>query len=42
MRAESKVQIALALVGVPLVFLGWRGDAKWPNPFAPKPKPAAR
>ena len=34
MRAETKVQLALAIVGVPAIFCFWRADAKWPNPFA--------
>ena len=34
MRAETKVQAALALLGVPAIFWFWKADAKWPNPFA--------
>ena len=34
MKAESKVQLAMAVVGVPLIFFLWKPDAKWPNPFA--------
>jgi hypothetical protein len=34
MRTESKIQLALALLGVPLLFYVWKADSKWPNPFA--------
>ena len=34
MKAETKVQAALALLGVPAIFWFWKADAKWPNPFA--------
>ena len=34
MRAETKIQAALAVLGVPLIFYFWKADAKWPNPFA--------
>lgn len=35
MRAETKVQLLLAIVGLPvLTLVVWRGDdPKWPNPF---------
>ena len=33
MKLESKVQLALAAVGLPLVLWVWKGDAKWPNPL---------
>jgi hypothetical protein len=37
--AELKVQLVLALVGVPAIFYFWKGDAKWPNPLIrAKPK----
>ena len=34
MKAESKIQLALAVVGVPFIFWIWKPDSKWPNPFA--------
>lgn len=43
MRAETRIQLAMALLGVPAVFVLWKPDAKWPNPFSPflqKPKPS--
>jgi hypothetical protein len=48
MRTESKIQLAFAVVGVPLIFYLWKPNAKWPNPFAlrgpttPKPGDAQR
>ena len=37
MRAEARIQLALAAVGVPAILLFWKGDAKWPNPFLQPP-----
>ena len=34
MRTEYKIQAALAILGVPLIFFIWKPDSKWPNPFA--------
>ena len=34
MRTESKIQLAMAVLGVPLIFYLWKPDSKWPNPFA--------
>jgi hypothetical protein len=34
MKAETKIQLALAVLGVPAIFYLWRPDSKWPNPFA--------
>jgi hypothetical protein len=39
MKAEYKVQLALMVVGVPLIFFVWKPDSKWPNPFAIGGKP---
>ena len=40
MRGDTKVQLGLALIGVPLLLFVWKGDSKWPNPLAlDKPKP---
>ena len=36
MRAETKVQLALTIVGIPVIMLVvWNpsGSTKWPNPF---------
>jgi len=36
MKAEAKVQLALAIVGIPVIMLVvWNpsGSTKWPNPF---------
>ena len=37
MKAEYKIQLALAVLGVPSIFYLWRPDSKWPNPFALQP-----
>ena len=37
MRAEYKIQAALAVLGIPLIFFIWKPDAKWPNPFSLRP-----
>jgi hypothetical protein len=38
MRKDALVQLSLAIVGLPLIYLIWSPDAKWPNPWkAPKP-----
>ena len=34
MKAEYKIQAAMALLGIPLIFFIWKPDSKWPNPFA--------
>ena len=34
MKAEAKIQLAIALLGVPAIFYFWKADSKWPNPFA--------
>ena len=36
---ETRVQLLLALLGIPLVFFVWRPDAKWPNPWRQQPLP---
>ena len=41
MKAEAKIQVALALLGIPAIFWFWRADAKWPNPFVLQSKPAS-
>ena len=41
MKAEAKVQLAMAVLGVPLIFYVWKPDSKWPNPFALS-KPAVK
>ena len=33
MKTESKIQLGLAVLGMPLLLLLWKPDAKWPNPF---------
>ena len=33
MRFETKIQLGMAIMGVPLIFVIWKGDAKWPNPL---------
>jgi hypothetical protein len=37
MKAETKIQLTLAMLGVPAIFYLWRPDSKWPNPFALQP-----
>ena len=40
MRPETKIQGALAFLGVPFVlFVLWQPNAKWPNPFRPAQPP---
>ena len=39
MKSEAKIQLAMAVIGVPLIFFIWKPDAKWPNPFALGGKP---
>lgn len=39
MRAETKLQLAIAVVGIPvMVLVVWKPNAKWPNPFHPSQK----
>lgn len=37
MKADTKIQLAMAALGLPAIFYFWRADAKWPNPFALQP-----
>ena len=30
MKTESKIQLVMAVIGVPLIFVLWKPDAKWP------------
>ena len=34
MKPETKVQLGLAVLGLPFMIYMWKPDAKWPNPFA--------
>jgi uncharacterized membrane protein YccC len=34
MKTETKVQLAMAIIGIPVtVLVVWKPNAKWPNPF---------
>ena len=40
MKTETKIQIAMAIIGIPLtLFVVWQPNAKWPNPWR---EPAAK
>tara|TARA_B110001452_G_scaffold168834_1_gene141102 strand:+ start:259 stop:471 length:213 start_codon:yes stop_codon:yes gene_type:complete len=34
MNSQTKIQLAMALAGIPVLLFVWKPDAKWPNPFA--------
>ena len=34
MNTATKVQLAMAVAGLPLLLYIWKPDAKWPNPLA--------
>ena len=34
MNSQTKIQLAMALAGIPFLLFVWKPDAKWPNPFA--------
>ena len=34
----ERIQLGLAIIGIPLLLVFWKQDAKWPNPFRAPPK----